>query len=358
VSGLFDNEPAPLFPQNPGTQEIKPLFQEDSPQSPEKLFVSPPLPPDDLTTPPNPNKPATSTPEPLLPPDPLDNPPTVSQGQGVSPTILPQEPLVNPPIPGLSKEVANPALPPDPLHSPPPSAGFSQPAPVFGEPEDDPLVSQALRHLSEKYPDDYAAHKGYYRSQLATLLPLTFDRINGFAEGPLKHVQVALQEVTTSTQAFSALSVSSILQEITEAAQRETQRPSHGISGLLKRVEKVVNPFDPNTAYGTLARLTGDVQIIHQRLSGIADLTQETLTSIRFAVQILSVILVMAEKTEFANQVQRRYDLFLTTGQELQMAIQQIQQLQAQTEQVLMQITEVKTVTLPSLGFLGAISQP
>ncbi len=356
MSGLFDHDQAPLFPDETPSKEVAALFPEQgNPAQPRSC--EPALPRDDLSAPPLGKDSSTPTPLPLLPEDPLDTPPLQQPAQSGSPTALPPDRLDTPPPSPETQTFSTPALPSERLDNPPRSAGSTQPSAAFGEPDEDPLIAQALRHLSEKYPDDFSAHKGVFRSQLATLLPLTFDRISSFSEAPLRHVQVALQEVTTSTQNFSAVSVSAHLQEITNAARRETQgSTSHGLGGLLQRVGKAVKPFDPAAAHGTLARLSGDVQIIHQRLAGIDDLAKKTLTSIQLAVQVLSVIQAMAENTEFANQVQRRYDLFLTTGQELQMAIKQTEQLQVQTEQALMQIEEVKTVTLPSLGFLGSIS--
>ncbi|MHB1704958.1 MAG: hypothetical protein ACYCSH_02765 [Acidithiobacillus sp.] len=236
-----------------------------------------------------------------------------------------------------------------------------QPQEVFQEPED-PLVHKALQHAQEKYPDVFERKKRMLKARFETLLPLDFDKISAFSAGTLPHVQVVLREVSESSQNLSALSVSTTIQEITTAARDAAARvnagghsSSHGIGGLLKRVESAVRHFDPDAAQNTLMRLHGGVKSIHSRLSGIGDLAQETQAAIQTDILVMSVIAYMAENTAFAQQSQRRHDLLLTTGQELKLAQKQLEALKAQTENALMQIEEVRTVTLPSLGFLGAI---
>ena len=236
-----------------------------------------------------------------------------------------------------------------------------QPQEVFQEPED-PLVHKALQHAQEKYPDVFERKKRILKARFETLLPLDFDKISAFSAGTLPHVQVVLREVSESSQNLSALSVSTTIQEITTAARDAAARvnagghsSSHGIGGLLKRVESAVRHFDPGAAQNTLMRLYGGVKSIHSHLGGIGDLAQETLAAIQMDVMVMGVIAYMAENTAFAQQAQRRHDLLLTTGQELQLAQKQLEALKAQTENALMQIEEVRTVTLPSLGFLGAI---
>ena len=236
-----------------------------------------------------------------------------------------------------------------------------QPQELFQEPED-PLVHKALQHAQEKYPDVFERKKRMLKARFETLLPLDFDKISAFSAGTLPHVQVVLREVSESSQNLSALSVSTAIQEITTAARDAAARAnagghssSHGIGGLLKRVESAVRHFDPDAAQNTLMRLHGGVKSIHSRLSGIGDLAQETLAAIQMDVMVMGVIAYMAENTAFGQQAQRRHDLLLTTGQELQLAQKQLEALKAQTENALMQIEEVRTVTLPSLGFLGAI---
>lgn len=231
-----------------------------------------------------------------------------------------------------------------------------QPQEIFQEPED-PLVHKALQHAQEKYPDGFEHRKRMLKARFETLLPLDFDRISAFGAGTLPHVQVVLREVSESSQNLSAISVSTAIQDITTAAREAAggSSPSHGLGGLLKRVGQSVRHFDPDTAQNTLMRLYGGVKSIHSRLSGIGDLAQETLAAIQMDFMVMGVMAYMAEGTAFTQQTQRRHDLLLTTGQELQLAQKQLEALKAQTENALMQIEEVRAVTLPSLGFLGAI---
>ncbi len=235
-------------------------------------------------------------------------------------------------------------------------ASTPQPQEIFQEPED-PLVHKAMQHAQQKYPDGFEQRKRMLKARFESLLPLDFDRISAFSAGNLPHVQVVLREVSESSQNLSALSVSTVIQEITTTARDAAggSALSHGLGGLLKRVEQSVRRFDPDAAQNTLMRLHGGVKSIHSRLAGIGDLAQETLVAIQMDVMAMGVIAYMAESTAFAQQSQRRHDLLLTTGQELQLAQKQLEALKAQTENALMQIEEVRTVTLPSLGFLGAI---
>ncbi len=334
MKGLFD-DPEPLFKEEKISNSVQTLFDPREANTPSSVSCL------------------------ALPPDDCSAPPVVTCSPSVEPAILlPDVPLVSPPPQQLSTVQQAPVFHQEPLGSPiQPPSGPVVPAAAFGEPEVDPLIAQALRHAAEKYPDQFAAHKGFFVSQFTDLLPLSFDKITVFGEKALSNVQMVLQEVSVSSQTISALSVPSTIQGVIHEARDAVQGgAAHGLGGLLKRVEHaVVRPFDPQAAQNTLMRLFGGVKSIHGRLSGITDLAQETLTSIQLSVVVISVVSGMAEKTDFAQHTQRRHDLLLTTGQELQLALKQLDQLRSQTEQALMQIEETRTVTLPSLGFLGAI---
>jgi hypothetical protein len=262
----------------------------------------------------------------------------------------PQIPSAPTPAPTLFPMNDAPAVPQRTPSSAP------QPQELFQEPED-PLVHKALQHAQEQYPDVFESKKRAFKARFETLLPLDFDRVGAFGAETLPHVQVVMREVSESSQNLSALSVSSVIQEITTAARDAAGKSvtPHGLGGLLKRVEQSVRHFDPESAQNTLMRLYGGVQSIHGRLAGIGDLAQETLAAIQMDVMVMGVIATMAENTPLAPQVQRRHDLLLTTGQELQLAQKQLEALKKQTENALMQIEEVRTVTLPSLGFLASI---
>ncbi|MBU2722842.1 hypothetical protein [Acidithiobacillus ferridurans] len=345
--GLFDDEnDSPKLVQS---KEIEPLFVAEMGLPPIAL------PADDLSSPPI----AAASPLPILPMDslPLSN---TEPAQVIG--LLPPDALDAPPAVQVVHPVSQAVsvLQPDSLQQPPPArTAVVAPQAAFGEPEEDPLIHQALRHALEQYPEHVAQHQKFLKAQFETVLPVSFDKITAFGETALSHVQTVLQEVSVSSQNFSALSVAAQVQEVTtEARDAANGSAAHGLGGLLKRVEHAVRPFDPQAAQDTLMRLYVGVKNIHGRLSGIADLAQETLISIQMNVVVMSVVSGMAEKTEFAQHAQRRHDLLLTTGQELQLALRQLDQLKSQTEQSLMQIEETRTVTLPSLGFLGAISTP
>ena len=262
--------------------------------------------------------------------------------------VEPQTPLVSAPLPMDDA----PTVPQRTVTAVP------QPQELFEEPED-PLVHKAMRHAQERYPDVFQNRKRVLKARFEALLPLDFDRIGAFGAETMPHVQVVMREVSQSSQNFSALSVSAVIQEITTAA-RDAAGGSitpHGIAGLLKRVERSVKPFDPESAQNTLMRLYGGVKSIHGRLSSTGDLARETLEAIRTDILVMGVVATMAENTAFSQPAQRRHDLLLTTGQELELAQKQMEALKSQTENALMQIEEVRTVTLPSLGFLAAIHQ-
>ncbi len=292
---------------------------------------------------------------------PLDDMPTVDQQKPFVSTPVPAPLLLND-SPTASQGTAKLAIQPVTILLDADAApqriivSVPQPQEIFQEPED-PLVHKAMQHAQEKYPCGFEHRERMLKARFETLLPLDFDRISAFSAGTLPHVQVVLREVSESSQNLSALSVSTAIQEITTAARDVAggSSVSHGLGGLLKRVEQSVRRFDPDAAQNILMRLYGGVKSIHNRLSGIGDLAQETLVAIQMDVMVIGVIAYMAEGTAFAQQSQRRHDLLLITGQELQLAQKQLEALKAQTENALMQIEEVRTVTLPSLGFLGAI---
>lgn len=371
MSGLFDGEEigghpggeqasakdGALFPVDTPSPGVTPALRPD----PAALF------PDDAVAglqPAGQSTPAKNAPVIALP---LDDMPTMDQQNPFVSTPVAAALLLND-LPTAAQSTPKTAIEPvtiaaDVMPAPqrvvisaPQPQGLRPAREIFQEPED-PLIHKAMQHAQEKYPDGFEHRKRMLKARFETLLPLDFDKISAFSAGTLPHVQVVLREVSESSRNLSAISVSTVIQEITTAARDAAGGSSsvHGLSGLLKRVELSVRRFDPDGAQNTLMRIYGGVKSIHSRLSGIADLAGETLTSIQMDVMVMGVIAYMAENTQFAQQAQRRHDLLLTTGQELQLAQKQLEALKAQTENALMQIDEVRTVTLPSLGFLGAI---
>ena len=280
----------------------------------------------------------------------------IPEPTSVTPVLLddtpavPQRVIAHPPEPVRLDDSA-PAAPQSVVKAPEPQEIFAS--------EEDPLVTQALRHAKDQFPDIFDQERRTLKSRFESLFPLDFDRISQYAEKTLRHVPTVMQEVTQSSETLSTLSVPAVIQEISAQAQAAAgggAAPGHGgLSGLLKKVESRVRPFDPQVASNRLMQLYGGVKSIHSRLSGVNDLANDVFTQIQTDIRVLSVLKVVSEKTPVETAVQRRHDLLLVTGQQMRLGMKQLEALRGQTENSLMQIEEMRTVTLPSLGFLGAI---
>lgn len=250
----------------------------------------------------------------------------------------------------VTLDVGAPAVPQSVMKAPEPQEVFAS--------QEDPLVTQALRHAQAQFPDIFDKDRRTLKSRFESLFPLDFDRISHYAEKTLRHVPTVMQEVTQASETLSTLSVPAVIQEISTQAQAAAgggTSAGHGLAGMLKKMESRVRPFDPQIASNRLMQLYGGVKSIHGRLSGVQDLAQDVFTQIQTDIRVLAVLKVVAEKTPVETAVTRRYDLIVVTGQQMQLGMKQLEALRGQTENSLMQIEEMRTVTLPSLGFLGAI---
>jgi hypothetical protein len=278
------------------------------------------------------------------------------------PPTAPVAPLLLDDAPTVPQRVEPSSVEPVHLDAAAPAAQQSvvkapKPQEVFAS-EENPLVTQALRHAKEQFPDVFEQEHWALKSRFERLFPLDFDRISQYAEKTLRHVPTVMQEVTQASERLSTLSVPAVIQEISEQARAAAgggTATGHGLSGLLKKVESRVRPFDAQIASNRLMQLYGGVKNIHGRLSGVQDLAQDVFTQIQTDIRVLSVLKVVSEKTPVETAVVRRHDLLLVTGQQIQLGMKQLEALRGHTENSLMQIEEMRTVTLPSLGFLGAI---
>jgi hypothetical protein len=269
-----------------------------------------------------------------------------------SPAVLPVDlPSTHPPS---AKPVSPPASPP-PASLPP-----ARPQAVFAVNED-PIILAGLRHFKEQFPDKYDQNESAMASRLRKLLPMSFDKISAFAENTVGHVGNMVQEVTEATQNIAALStadtVSGIINEAREAASMQATSGGHGLSAasLFKKLESKLRPFDPQAAANTLMRLYGGLKSIHGRVAGISKTAGDLLPGVQLDIMAMSVMEYMAENTSFAPAAQHRHQIVLTLGIQLEMVTKQSVNLLKQTETNMMQLEDVRNVTLPSLGFLVAV---
>jgi hypothetical protein len=275
------------------------------------------------------------------------------------------KPLVGTPAPPRSIQVGGLDLPKGPsappTSSPPVGSPPARPHGAFAV-DDDPTIMAGLRHFKEQFPDKYEMNESAMASRLRKLLPMSFDKISAFAENTVGHVGNMIQEITEATQNSAALStadtVSGIINEAREACSRQAASGGgHGLSAasLFKKLESKLRPFDPQAAANTLMRLYGGLKSIHSRVAGIAKTAGDLLPGVQLDIMAMSVIEYMAENTSFAPAAQHRHQIVLTLGIQLEMVTKQSSNLLKQTETNMMQLEDVRNVTLPSLGFLVAV---
>ncbi|MBU2767357.1 hypothetical protein HAP94_14540 [Acidithiobacillus ferrivorans] len=259
----------------------------------------------------------------------------------------------------------SPAVPHTPASQPPASLPPARPQAAFAV-DEDPAILAGLRHFKEQFPDKYDQNESAMASRLRKLLPMSYDKISAFAENTVGHVGNMVQEITEATQNIAALStadtVSGIINEAREAASMQATSGGHGLlaaslsaASLFKKLESKLRPFDPQAAANTLMRLYGGLKSIHSRVAGIAKTAGDLLPGVQLDIMAMSVIEYMAENTSFAPAAQHRHQTVLTLGIQLEMVTKQSENLLKQTETSMMQLEDVRNVTLPSLGFLVAV---
>ena len=290
-----------------------------------------------------------------------DHPPQIMGTDTVAAPALPPDDLAKAPggvqAIGASKPTVNPPLPPDHLTDPPnPTASAAVPAPAFGD-DLDPLAGRAWAMLRQRCPQAADSQKLHWKGLLRQIFPLSMDSLQRLGGVGLRHAPHVLQEIGRDTQCFAELSPAQTVQAVAEQAREASglSRKPGGIGGLLSKVESALNRFDPAAAQGRLIALHSGVRAIAGRMQATRELAQSTLDAIADDLPVMDVLLEIARGSPSETWIVRRQELLLTSAQQMQMALRQIANLEAQCASALQSIDELRTVTLPALGFLQSI---
>lgn len=313
VNPLFSSAEEPPVCNPPGTNH-QPLFAEPKPDHPPVAASSP-----------------APKPEPLLPPDPLVAPPKTPVTNTVPPVAaIPPEPLTAPPVHQEPKANA-----------------------AFGD-DLDPLAGRAWKILQEKYPQATDSQRLHWKGMLRQLFPLTMDTIQQIGGPGLRHAPHVLEEIANDTRRFAELSPAQTIQGIADQAREAAGqgKKSGGLSGLLSKVESAFSHFDATTANGRMIALRAAIHAISGRMQPTKELAQTTLDAITDDLPVLSALLELSKGSPSEAWVVRRQELLLTSAQQMKMAIQQAEHLENQCNSAIQSVDELRTVTLPALGFL------
>ena len=335
VAPLFADTPAPK-PAHPSVPKAAtPLFSESAPKAP-------PVP-------------EVQVPNPLFATPDLSAPPAAPSDPSALPTASPLS-FPERPLPAAKEKTAPtmPVLPATDLTEPPRSTVPVQPTTAFAQPED-PLAEKAMDLLLSAYPQASASQKAHWKAVLAKLFPLTADGIATLGQSAVRHAPQVLQEIARETKTFANLNIAAKVQKIADEAKASQQRPKKGLGGLLSKVEGAIHPFDEQHAQVEIIGLASALQGMSGRSRPVRELAQTVLEQLQDDLPILVALQQMAQGTSSEPWVSRRQDLLLASVQQLRMAQQQIENLENQIQAARASLDELRTITLPALGFLTAI---
>lgn len=255
------------------------------------------------------------------------------------------------PAPSLVAQLASPILPPTelpPLQAPKPIVA----APAFAA-DLDPLAEKAWHMLLQQYPHASDSSKAHWRARLQALFPLSADRLSLIGKSAVERMPFVMTEVAQSGEKLSRLEPAKVLARIGDSAQAAASGKSR--SGLLSRMETLLHTFNPETAHQELILLQSQLQGLSNRLSPVRDLVQEVLAVLADDMPLIALLADLAKSSPIGSLVVRRQEMLQASQQQLQMALKQLELLNQQVANALQSNDELRTVTLPALGFVRSL---
>jgi hypothetical protein len=164
-----------------------------------------------------------------------------------------------------------------------------------------------------------------------------------------------MDEIAQATTQYSGLDVASVTQDILQQAQMAATG-DYG-KGLLKKLESRLHHFDQQAAAGTLMRLYGGLKSQHSHVDAAMKAGNELTPNVQRDIVVLAVLDRMTENTPNSRAVKARREMVLALSQQLDLAIKQAANLKEQVENAMMNIDNIRTSVLPSLGFMGAVTK-
>jgi hypothetical protein len=231
----------------------------------------------------------------------------------------------------------------------PKAAGYvSKPSDVFVM-DEHPSIAAAMKRGEEQFPDIMKKSGFLVRNNLNALVPVTFDTLSSHGSATLTRAAGLVDKIAAATKAVHEVGAAEQIQGIVDHADRTKQKKSLlGLIGSMK-------PFDPAAAN---AHLTAIKEALRIKLRVVDELRQDMeriKDSLTVEVTTMAILSGMTDHADIGGLVVRRANLFNVSFQEVNMALTQVANIETSVREWVMRCDEVKTVTLPALGFRASL---
>lgn len=313
-------EPKPLFPTE-NLVEPRPLFPETGSGGERELL------------------------RPVQPSAPSPVPPLFSS-ENIAP-LLPLTPSHPEPAPADAQPLFQPA-PMAPL--PKPQLQVVQPTVAFQE-EMDPLAEKVWQSLVQQFPSASESSKIHWRAKLRTLFPLTAESLNSVGQSAAERMPMVMNEVSRLGRLLADLEPAAVLGRITEQARAAHQ----AASGLRAKFEALLHTFHPEEAHQTLLQMQAQLTALRKGVGPVRDLVSDLSVTLDEDLPLVSSVAALAQTSSLGALATRRQEMMQALHQQLAMALMQLDQIAKQIAESLQSLDELRTVTLPALGFLQSL---
>jgi hypothetical protein len=234
--------------------------------------------------------------------------------------------------------------------------GADEPAPVAIAPEpaialaagESPAVAQAMRQGAQKFPDVMREYGYLVRNDLSSLLPVGFQTLSDYGSDTLTRAADLIAQVARLGEDLHELDAENLLRTIVEHANSE-----HGHKSLLDRLS--MHGFDPQAAASQLLAIAQTIRGRLARADELADLLSRVHTTLIAQTTAVDLVSDMAELSQLGDAVTRKAKALSTSRQQVDLALRQVDTLRRQAEEWVMRADEIRTLTLPAMGFLGSL---
>jgi hypothetical protein len=208
-----------------------------------------------------------------------------------------------------------------------------------------PGVAQALRRGEETFPEIMQNSGFLVRNALNRLLPISFKTVEGFGVETLNRAAGLVDRITEAVEKIHEVRAAELLAEI--VAQADPTRHH----SLLERLSQTLAPFDSAAASLQIDAIRS---ALLQRLQAVDTLVEE-MSRLRDTLSVdvatIGILSSMTDHADIGALVVRRGELFAVSLKEVDMALTQGRLVQKQVQEWVLRCDEVKTATLPALGF-------
>ena len=213
--------------------------------------------------------------------------------------------------------------------------------------DESPAIAQAMRRGMEKFPGVMGTLAYLVRNDLNEILPVEFQKVSEYGSDTLTRAADLIAQVARLGQDLHEIDAENLLTTIVEHANGEHKK---SVFGLL-----TAHSFDPQAASSQLAAIAQAIRSKLAHADGLADLLTRVQTTLIAKTTAIDIVSDMAELSQLGDIVTRKATALSASRQQIKLAIQQIGNLRKQAEEWIMRADEIRTLTLPAMGFLGSL---